>query len=70
MKNFNTSRAFGHLVSEGLCMPAGARAQWHKSALIQERGRNQALLPVLVPTVDVPNNNYTTAPSAQHVRRT
>jgi hypothetical protein len=65
VKNINTSRALGYLVSEGLCMPAGAQAQWHKSALIQERDRG----PVLVPTADVPNNN-TTALSAQHVRRT
>ncbi|TWP47929.1 hypothetical protein FKR81_30080 [Lentzea tibetensis] len=69
MKNINTSRALGYLMSGGLCVPAGASAQWHKSALIQERAGQLIQRPVLVPTADVPNNN-TTALSAHRVRRT
>jgi hypothetical protein len=70
VKNFTTSRALGYLMSGGLCTPANAQAQWHKSALIAERGRQLLIqVPVLVPTADVPNN-YTTALSAHHVRRT
>ncbi|GLZ30759.1 hypothetical protein Lesp02_29480 [Lentzea sp. NBRC 105346] len=69
MEIFTTSRALGHLMSGGLCVPAGSAAQRDKSALIQVRDRAQAQS-VLVPiTTDVPNN-YTSVLSAHHVRRT
>ena len=70
MKIFTTSRALGHLMSGGLCVPAGSTAQRDKSALIQVRNRKQAESVLLATVADVPNHNYTNALSAHHVRRT
>ena len=80
MKLFNTSRALGLPVSEGLCTPAAAQVMWQQSALKpvaslgRERGtalRGTALAseqPIALPVID-DVHNYTTAPSAHQVRR-
>lgn len=68
MENIKLTPTAGYPVSGSLCMTAGVAAQWHESAVIQERGRKSIQLPVLV-SADVPNNN-TTALSAHRVRRT